>query len=220
MTIYCYEYDYADEDSEYPSEIVTAYFLAQFRDDADKQFQEYVHDREPTNVGWYAHDEIEYWGLAHKIMSFAFGRGDDNLLLEMLTHHPKKREGVWNDILHSQLMPQSLNYMLSVAPRTPTVSHALEIMVANTNIEYAKILIQHGIGDDSGLALARACIHGKKDMFDLIYPVSNPLKALGVEILRRRDWIEERMAAEQKEVLNASVSETLHAPSSMRAKKI
>lgn len=217
MNIYFFEYYDPEVDAE--DELMVAYFLSDTEENAYEQFNNHVSGVDPSDMGCYTFEEIEEYNVTDNIINFAFGVDDDNLLLAILKNHPHKTFGVVTHILYSQLMPKSLTYMLSFEPRTDMVEKSLQIMVGDTNIGYADILIQHGIRDDSGLALARACLHGKKDMFDLIYPVSNPLKALQIEKLRHRDWIEERMSVEQQEVLNTAVSH-LNTPSLMRTKKI
>lgn len=207
MKIYFYEYYDPDWDSQ--EKPTTAYFLAGSEGDADTQFERYSNSHfDVTDGGWYSVEEIEQYRLIHKIADFSFAVDNDELLMFVMDHFPDHTMSFIENLLHSTEMSRSFSHVLSVLPDKGNLSHYLQILVGNDSLEYIKISIEHGIKDPKGLALARACMHGKRNLFDALYPVSNPIEALSVEGLRRGEWIEQRMAEEQKQVLNNSLETT------------
>lgn len=215
MNIYFYEY--YDPDCEDQDKPITAYFTANTEHEADVQFAQYSNNRmELADSGCCLVEEIEECGLSAKIANFSFAVDDDNLLLALLTTQCVQAGEIVEDLLHSHNMAQSFACVVSQLPKD-NISHYLQILIANDSPEYIKILIEHGVKDSSGLALARACMHGKRELFDLIYPVSNPSKALEVEVLRRGEWIEQRMAHEQHIRLHNSIG---YSPSASKFRRI
>lgn len=216
-----YYYDYYDPALEDHNEPITAYFVAASEQDADAQFERYsqfVSNLELNDSGSYTVDEIETLDLTDAIVRFAFATDDDNLLMAVLSVYPSKALSLIEDLLFSYEMPKCFAHVLSVLPDTDVPSHWLQMMVGQKNVDYTNILVARGVKDESGLALARACMHGQRELFDILYPISNPLEALNVEILRRREWIEERMAQEQKQLLINEVSHNKALP--MQSRKL
>lgn len=219
MNIYYYEY--YDPDLEDHNEPITAYFVAASEQDADEQFERYsqfVSNLELNDSGSYTVDEIEDLGLTDAIVRFTFATDDDNLLMAVLNIYPSKALSVIEDLLFSYEMPKCFAHVLSVLPDTEVPSQWLQMMVGHKNVNYTNILVARGVKDESGLALARACMHGNRELFDILYPISNPLEALNVDILRRREWIEERMAQEQKQLLSHEVAHVASPP--LKTKKL
>lgn len=204
-----YFYTYYDPDWENQEKPTTAYFLATDESHADGQFERYSNSQfDVTDNGWYSVKEIEQYDLVHTIAHFSFAMDNDALLLFIMDHFPGYTVSFIEDLLHSTDMPHSFSHVLSVLPDKGNLSHYLQILVGNNSLEYIQISIDHGIKDPKGLALARACMHGKRDFFDALYPVSNPIEALSVEGLRRGEWIEQRMSEDQKQLLNNSIETT------------
>lgn len=216
MNIYFYEYYDPDWDNQ--DKPTTAYFLAESECDADAQFKQYSNSHfDVTNGGWYSPQEIEQYDLIHKIADFSFAVDDDALLMFVIDHFPDHIPNFIENLLHSTEMPQSFARALCALPGKENLSHYLQILVGNNSLKYIQISIEQGISDPQGLALARTCMHAKKDFFDAIYPVSNPIKALTVEGLRRGEWIEQRLAEDQKFLLHNSIAVT---PQSSKSRKM
>lgn len=219
MNIYYYEY--YDPDLKDHNKPITAYFVAASEQDADEQFERYsqfVSNLELNDSGSYTVDEIEDLGLTDAIVRFTFATDDDNLLMAVLNIYPSKALSVIEDLLFSYEMPKCFAHVLSVLPDTEVPSQWLQMMVGHKNVNYTNILVARGVKDESGLGLAQACEHEHRELFDILYPISNPLEALNVDILRRREWIEERMAQEQKQLLSHEVAHV--APSLLKTKKL
>lgn len=205
MNIYYYEY--YDPDVEDHNEPITAYFAATTQSQADALFEgysQYMRDLDVTDMAKIANEEIDVV-LFDKIANFAFAVDDDLLLMTALNLHPEQAPHMIDDLLFSHHMPNSFAHVLSVLQVDEIVPNWLAMVVGNGKLDYTQILLERGVTDCDGSALARACVLGHRDLFDLVYPASNPLQALQSDELRHRDWIEQRMAEEQNTLLHAEI---------------
>ena len=218
MNIYYYEY--YDPDVEDHDEPITAYFAATTQSQADALFEgysQYMPELDVTDMAKIANEDIGV-GLFGKIANFAFAVDDDLLLMTLLNLHPEQAPHMIGELLFSHHMPSSLAHVLSVLQPDAIAPNWLAMLVGNGKVDYTQILLERGVTDCDGSALARACVLGHRNLFDLVYPASNPLQALQSDELRHRDWIEQRMAEEQNTLLHAEVLH--HTGSPLKIKKL
>lgn len=131
---------------------------------------------------------------------------DDRLLLFVLNKYPTLiDENLIAEILDDDL-PKSFQYAVQKTPLKKCRHEWLEWAVQFGDMEALGVLLDKGIRDN-GAGLAQACEHENRNMFDVLYPKSDPRSALEHLQCKNLHWIEEKLAQEQKQRIGTQVQE-------------
>lgn len=134
----------------------------------------------------------------HCIKDVLNDEGDDPLLLFVLKKFPHLIDAeLTGEILNNDL-PKSFAFALTSIALEACHSDWLELVVDYQDERTLSLLLNKGMRDD-GICLAQACGYESRKMFNMLYPVSNPRNALNHTEYENLGWIEERLAAEQKQ---------------------
>lgn len=134
--------------------------------------------------------------------------GSDALMLFALKQYP--------DLIDAELVseilcddyPQSFKFALDHILLKDCKTVWIELTVEYQDKKSLQLLLNKGLRDN-GVGLAQACDCGNHILFEILYPYSNPYKALKQTDCENLHWIEERLAAEQKQRLEQHVTPPL-----------
>lgn len=112
--------------------------------------------------------------------------------------------------------PKTLRMLLTLLPHdTIPPKYPLQA-IFHRNESNLDILINSGRVKDNGALLAAACETGRRSLFDLVLPISNPENALHFEPKTNSEWLYDIIAQQQKERLQ----DVVQTSATSRARKI
>lgn len=112
--------------------------------------------------------------------------------------------------------PNTLRMILKLLPQDTIAPKYPLQAIFNRNESSLEILINSGRVKDNGALLAAACETGRRGLFDLVLPISDPEGALHFEPKTNSEWLDEIIAHQQKERLH----QVVHTPGASRTRKI
>lgn len=141
--------------------------------------------------------------------------GSDALMLFALKKFPDFidadliSEILWGDF------PQSFKFALDTIFVSDCRSKWIELALEHQDQKSLQLLLDKGVRDDGG-GLAQTCDDENRFFFDLLYPYSNPHKALEQTNFKNLHWIEECLAEEQKQ----RIDQHMTTPTQTRQRKM
>lgn len=130
--------------------------------------------------------------------------GSDALMLFVLKKYPHFIDADLVSEILCDDFPKSFEFALHHIPLKDCRADWIELAVECQEQKSLQLLLNKGLRDN-GVCLAQACDWGNRILFEMLYPNSNHHKALKQTKCANLHWIEERLAAEQKQRLEQHV---------------
>lgn len=140
------------------------------------------------------------------IRSMLYIRSDDNLFLLVLQKYPHFVDADLIGKIFNENLPQSFEFALNQCSLEDCDENWLFLSAQYQDEKALTLLLEKGLRDN-GRGLAQVCDEGNRELFELLYSKSNPQAALQHTNGANLHWIEEQLAAEQKQRLEQEVSQ-------------
>lgn len=220
MNVYHFTYSYPGYNIGDAPSIVDFFCASNDQLSASNLFKEYSNGFEYDNV--WVYDQTMDEKIAKDAAYFVYYNQDnaqeaDELMVSILRKCPSIADDTLLLEAAQYSTPNALRMILELLPNSTIPSRVLHKSVAHHNEENACILVDSGrVRDHDGWVLAYACGIKKRNLFDIVLPVSNLEAAMHLAPKENFHWLDEAFSVQQKKRLNQAVKPT----NSFRARKI